>query len=273
MERQVKTGFIATACALVAVAALAYTISGGYNTTGGYMSGYNSSGDYTVGLGAGAAAYLTNASHSTFLGAASGVGANNANSSIGIGYRALRMSSDCYGCVAIGSEAGAEWRDISNATWINGAFFARPDYLAIDTDGMALIWDAEANGGIGEYIARNAEDNDRHPAIELRREYSNDTSRTVIVLDAAEIVATNAFLRVRQAVNEYEIPNAEHAFYAAVASMLEADRGDGEYLTATDVQDRHVAVVSALSALSNRLAAVESALFSLTNNATGGNAQ
>lgn len=99
-------------------------ITGPYNTTLGYLAGYDASGEKITAMGAAAGGDSWGNSATAFFGAASGVGSYYLDNCLGIGYRALRESHHMTNVVAIGSNALAGRDNIRDATWINGHFYA-----------------------------------------------------------------------------------------------------------------------------------------------------
>ena len=119
----------------------AETVSGSYNTSLGYLAGKDASGERVTVMGAGAGGAMTGALRTDLLGAASGVRSANLTDCVGIGYRALRGSSNMTSVVAIGSRAFENRTGVSDATWINGQFYAeggtcfiKPDPSMADED-------------------------------------------------------------------------------------------------------------------------------------------
>jgi len=148
--------------AILCAAILAYaTITGEYNTWFGYLAGEDSSGNRATVFGAGAGGGAQDLYRTDLIGAAAGVDGYRFFDTVGIGYRALRGSSDVTNTVAIGSYAlaGVNMGGITDATWINGHFVANPPkydegmgswrqtigefYITGDaskTNGLAPIW-------------------------------------------------------------------------------------------------------------------------------------
>ena len=148
--------------AILCAAILAYaTITGEYNTWFGYLAGGDSSGNRATVFGAGAGGGAQDLYRTDLIGAAAGVDGYRFFDTVGIGYRALRGSSDVTNTVAIGSYAlaGVNMGGITDATWINGHFVANPPkydegmgswrqtmgefYITGDaskTNGLAPIW-------------------------------------------------------------------------------------------------------------------------------------
>ena len=123
MKKTITTSAI-TLAALLAVA----NITGNYNTWFGYIAGEDASGDRATVFGAGAGAGAQDLYRTDLIGAAAGVDGYRFYDTVGIGYRALRYSSDVSNTVAIGSHAleGVNMGGITDATWINGHFVVNP---------------------------------------------------------------------------------------------------------------------------------------------------
>ncbi len=118
-----------TTSAILLAATLAYaTVTGDYNTWFGYLAGEDASGNRATVFGAGAGGGAQDIYRTDLIGAAAGVYGYRFHDSVGIGYRALRYSSDVTNTVAIGSHAleGVNMGGITDATWINGHFVANP---------------------------------------------------------------------------------------------------------------------------------------------------
>ena len=123
MKRLITASSILFACCMCHA-----KIVGEYNTWLGYLAGEYASGNRATVQGAGAGGGAQDLYRTDLIGAAAGVYGNRFYDSVGIGYRALRYSSDVTNTVAIGSHAleGVNMGGITDATWINGHFVANP---------------------------------------------------------------------------------------------------------------------------------------------------
>ena len=296
-----KIVIVCLAAATLAAMA-AYTINGSYNSTFGYLTGQDASGNYVSAFGAGAAGYSTGDTRVVFVGAAAGVNTYSAVDCAGLGYRALRGATSCEGCVAIGTRAMADANDCRNCvyigqqdeyaqglngrsdfTWINGQVIAYPGRLAIHDQPLAE-YDESADPATHDW--RYYDVNARPPTIDLETIETNGEYRTRLCLNADEVVITNGVVEYLQArVTHAASANnsmyavdaghaqdagsadfAENAIYAQradSATCLNSRAGDPE-LTAEDV-------LAMFAAATNRIAALEAALQSVTNNLSGGN--
>lgn len=115
---------IATIAAFAAFAATAADFSGTYSIWHGYLSGFNSTGDRSEMLGAGAGGESSGLVRTDLVGAAAGAFATNLTDCVGIGYHALRGSSGMSRVVAIGANALTNRPGESCSTWINGQLYA-----------------------------------------------------------------------------------------------------------------------------------------------------
>lgn len=125
---------IAFATLAAALAADAADFSGTYSIWHGYLSGHNSTGDRSEMLGAGAGGESSGIVRTDLIGAAAGAYSSNLTDCVGIGYRALRNASDMREVVAIGAGAFTNRTVLTNATWLNGHFFAQPGEFWISYD-------------------------------------------------------------------------------------------------------------------------------------------
>lgn len=86
-----------------------------YATTTGYFAGYEG-----VAL-----------TRTSLFGSLAGQNAHYTQRSVGIGYGALYMATNCNDCVAIGDRAGAKWRNATGWVDVGGAFVYTNGYLDI----------------------------------------------------------------------------------------------------------------------------------------------
>ena len=115
---------ITALCAAAVLAAIAAEMSGDYNTWLGYLAGMNASGNRSTSQGAGAGGEATDMVRTDLIGAAAGAYSDGLTDCVGIGYRALRTTTNMNQVVAIGAGALTNRSGMTKATWINGQFFA-----------------------------------------------------------------------------------------------------------------------------------------------------
>ena len=296
-----KIVLVCLAAATLAAMA-AYTINGSYNSTFGYLTGQEASGNYVSAFGAGAAGYSTGATRSTFVGAASGVGAHSPVDCVGLGYRTLRGSTGCDGCVAIGARTMTDstncyncvcvgrqrddeaWSDRSDMTWINGQIIAYPGRLAINPSPLAETDESEdpATKDL-HYYSTDA----KPPVIEMTEvATTNGEYRTRLCLNADEVVITNGVVEYLQA-RVAHAASADNSMYAEAAGHAQ-DAGSADFAENAVYAERAVRaeylnsragdpeltaedVLAMFASATNRIAALEAALHSVTNNLSGGN--
>lgn len=127
-------GLCVALCAAALAAGAAETVNGSYNTSLGYLAGKDASGERVTVMGAGAGGEMTQASRTDLVGAGSGVRSQGLADCVGIGYRALRGSTNMNNVVAIGARAFENRTGVSDATWINGQFYAEGGTFFVKPD-------------------------------------------------------------------------------------------------------------------------------------------
>lgn len=99
-------------------------IDGSYNTSLGWLAGLNASGEKATAIGSAAAVEATGINRTDLVGAGAGSYSDGLTDCVGIGFRALALSTNANEVVAIGRDAFAGKTGLSKATWINGQFYA-----------------------------------------------------------------------------------------------------------------------------------------------------
>ena len=271
--------FSLAAAALAAMAA--YTINGSYNSTFGYLTGQDASGNYVSAFGAGAAGYSTGSTRATFVGAASGVSAYYPTDCVGIGYRTLRTSSNCTECVAIGSGAmsGArscqhcvaigpdvtiDWSYRYNLVSINNQVIAFPGYMALHPQPLVNEQDEGLDSVSHTSDWRYYDDNGNRPAIEFRTVNDGTTDRTILSFNADEVVISNSSLRIEHVAHADSAQSAEYAGNSGHSVSAEysyglQDGGTLNVVSGADILSRIAALEAALVAATNRIAILEAA--------------
>lgn len=125
---------LAALLAAAPAADAAETVNGSFNTSLGYLAGKDASGERTTVMGAGAGGEMTGANRTDLVGAGAGVRSKGLVDCVGIGYRALRGSTNMENVVAIGKRAFENRSGVSDATWINGQFYAEGGEFFIKPD-------------------------------------------------------------------------------------------------------------------------------------------
>lgn len=124
----------AVACTVALALYAAETITGDYNTSLGYLAGTEAYGERMTVMGAGAGGKAESVTRTDFFGAACGTFSKNITDSVGMGYRALRYCTNMNNVVGIGAHAFEGRSDVSDATWINGQFYAEGGTFWIKPD-------------------------------------------------------------------------------------------------------------------------------------------